>query len=104
MWRPNALYYLGYGMPFNAVSDMASDVQFCAANKLVGGDFDTMLGDHATVGASYYVLGRLLSEPGLALPQLLTEYYSGYGAAASAVAAYWRFWRFWFRHASLLWE
>jgi hypothetical protein len=91
--RPNSLYYLGYGMPFDATAQFVADIGFCGQHGMVGADFDTMLGNHATVGPLYYVLSRQLWDPKAAdVAALTAEYYSGFGGAAQAVRRYWEYW------------
>lgn len=51
--RPNSLYYLGFGIPFNVIDQLAADVQFTGAHKMIGAEFDTMIGNHGTVGPLY---------------------------------------------------
>ena len=93
--RPNSLYYLGYGLPFEVSEQLASDYQFCGDNLMRGSDFDSLIGNWATVGPAYYVLGRAMWRPASAdtsIVDLYDEYYGAFGAGAGAVRAYWDYW------------
>ena len=75
--RPNALYYLGFGMPFDASAALQSDIAFTGGHSMVGASFDTMLANHGTVGPTYYVLARQLWDPSVEVGPLVDEYFSG---------------------------
>ena len=75
--RPNALYYLGFGMPFDASAALQSDIAFTGQHSMVGASFDTMLANHGTVGPTYYVLARQLWDPSVEVGPLVDEYFSG---------------------------
>jgi len=89
--RPN--YFLGgYCMPHIFAHQFAHEFRHEAANGMTFTDFDSLTGQWATQGANLYVLVRLHTRPQRTADQLLDEYYSAFGPAASDVKAYFDYW------------
>lgn len=57
-----------------------------------GIDFDSLLGEYAVQGPSYYMLARLTKRPDLTVEAILDEYWSAFGTAGAAVAQYFAHW------------
>ena len=61
---------------------------------MLAADFDSLVGNFAAVGPSYYALARTLFAPAATnRSAVLAEYYSAFGPAASAMQRYFGFWR-----------
>ncbi len=89
--RPNYTLH-GYVLPYIYVHQFADEFQFEAANGMRATDFDSLTGQWATQGPNNYVLMRLHTRPDQPLDEILAEYYSGFGPAASAVRRYFDTW------------
>jgi hypothetical protein len=79
-------------MPFIFAHQFADDFQHEARNGMVATDFDSLTGHWGTQGPNLYLLLRLHSRPDGNPDDLLAEYYSAFGAAASEVKAYFDYW------------
>jgi hypothetical protein len=92
--RPNSLWAEYTGMPFVFSDQWLDDVQWCGHNAMFAADFDSLVGDWAAVGHSYYGLARILWDPVAAnITTIKGEYYSAFGAGESAMRAYFTFWQ-----------
>eukprot|EP01047_Picozoa_sp_COSAG01_P055901 COSAG01_NODE_6277_length_3758_cov_10.169719_2_plen_148_part_00 len=61
---------------------------------MLAADFDSLVGDWAAVGPSYYALSRTLWDPASAnRTAILDEYYDAFGSAGPAMRAYYGYWR-----------
>lgn len=86
--RPNALLG-GRDFPCNYTKELAEDLGHCYQTGLVGTDFDAITHDWATRGLNYYVLARLLWNPGLSAEVIVEDYCrTGFGSAAEPVGRY----------------
>jgi hypothetical protein len=89
--RPN--YFLdGYCMPYVFARQFAEEFGHAARHGMMGTDFDSLTGMWSAQGPNLYVLGRLHAEPTADADEVLSEYYTGFGAAAAAVRAYFDYW------------
>lgn len=92
MFRPN-LTHAGHAFPIQYDRALIEDIQYFNETGSVGMHFDLMIGSWATQGPTYYALGRAVHRPDLSPEQILDEYYSAFGPAASAVEDYFDHWR-----------
>jgi hypothetical protein len=92
--RPNSLWSEYAGLPFVFSDQWLDNVEWCGRNAMLAADFDSLLGDWAAVGPSYYALARTLWNPGNSnRSAILHEYYSAFGAAGATMRKYFEFWR-----------
>ena len=92
--RPNSLWADYTGLPFVFSEQWLDDVQWCGARAMYAADFDSLVGNYAAVGPSYYALARTLWNPANAnRTAILQEYYSSFGHADRAMRDYHGFWR-----------
>lgn len=82
----------GYCMPFIFVHQFADEFQHAARNGMVATDFDSLTGQWSTQGPTLYVAARLHVKPDANVDELLTEYYSAFGAAAPQVKRCFDYW------------
>jgi len=100
--RPNYLLN-GYCMPENWARQFADEFQFCDRRGMMGSDFDSLNGQWSTMGPVLYVAGRLHAKPRMPVDDILREYYSGFGPAATQIKAYWEYWeRYTRQHTDVL--
>lgn len=100
--RPNYLLN-GYCMPENWARQFADEWAFCERRGMIGTDFDSLNGQWSTMGPVLYVIGRLHAKPRMAVDEILAEYYSGFGSAATQVRRYWEYWeRYTIDHTDVL--
>ncbi|HWL52145.1 MAG TPA: DUF4838 domain-containing protein [Chthoniobacteraceae bacterium] len=89
--RPN--WWCGGGgapsIPFGAIADY---FRFCARNRLVGFDFDSIMGYWSTQGFSYYLIARLGTDPDRTTEEIVREYASAFGAASPKIIEYLNYW------------
>lgn len=90
-WRPNLLH-CGHSAPYVFARELGEDFKFFHAHKMVGTDFDTMMGAWGTQGPTYYVLAELHSRPEANVDDLLNEFYGAFGPAGDAVGEYFGYW------------
>jgi len=86
--RPN---FLGGGgaLPLVYAHRMGADLKYCAATGMVGGDFDSLGHNWATLGLNYYVLAQMLWDPAQSVDAIIDDYCkSGFGPAADEMKAY----------------
>ena len=86
--RPN---FLGGGgaLPLVYAHRMGADLKYCAATGMVGGDFDSLGHNWATLGLNYYVLAQMLWDPAQSVDSIIDDYCkSGFGPAADEMKAY----------------
>lgn len=94
--RPNSLWADYTGLPFVFSDQWIDDVVWCGQHRMSAADFDSLVGDYAAVGPSYYLLARTLFNPATAnLSAIRAEYYSAYGPAAGEVESYIAYWQSW---------
>jgi hypothetical protein len=94
--RPNSLWSEYTGLPFVFSGQWVDDVVWCGKNSMQAADFDSLVGDHAAVGPSYYVLARTLFNPAANdTGALLDEYYDAFAGASDAMRTYMNFWQAW---------
>eukprot|EP01043_Picozoa_sp_COSAG02_P021512 COSAG02_NODE_1094_length_14603_cov_40.760549_11_plen_932_part_00 len=92
--RPNSLWSEYSGLPFVFSEQWLDDIEWCGQNAMHAADFDSLLGDWAAVGPSYYALARTLWDPARAnRTAIMSEYYSGFGQASKYMQTYHSFWR-----------
>ena len=86
--RPNFLCG-GGTFPLVYVHRMDEDLKYCAATGMVGGDFDSLGHQWATLGLNYYVLAQLLWDPSQNIDLIIDDYcQKGFGPAAEEMKAY----------------
>lgn len=86
--RPNALLG-GHGFPANYVRKLADDVRHCYETGMVASDCSSISGHWAAQGLNYYVLPRLLWDPGADVEAMVRDYCEqGFGPAADEVLVY----------------
>ena len=85
--RPNFLG-TGAGLPLVYVHEMGKDLRYCAETGMIGGDFDSLGHNWATLGLNYYVLAEMLWDPSLSVDAIIDEYCSAFGPAAGEMKAY----------------
>lgn len=86
-------YFLdGYCMPFVFAHQFADDFQHAFREGMVATDFDSLTGQWSTQGPNLYLLMRLHTRPEAKPDDLLAEYYSAFGPAASDVKHYFDYW------------
>lgn len=90
-YRPNYLHD-GWVMPLVDVRQSAEFFQYAAAHGMEGTDFDSLTGQWAVHGPKLYVHMRLHAKPGLAVDDVLDEYYAAFGPAAGEARAYFEYW------------
>lgn len=99
LYRPNVLLS-GHAMPIATPGEMGRDFQWLYRHDMIGTDFDSLVGDWATAGPNYYVLGRLHWDPDADVEAVVDEWYSAFGDAEEKVREYFDYWtevgkRFW---------
>ncbi len=83
-WRPNWLRQDGW--PITYPHKLAEDVRALYHMGMRYGDFDTCVNDWGAGGLNYYVLARLLWDPGQDVDALIDDYCrKGFGPAAPAM-------------------
>lgn len=82
----------GYCMPFIYARQFADDFKHAMENGMVATDYDSLTGHWATQGPNLYTAARLHVRPESSVEEVLDEYYSAFGAAASAVRSYFDYW------------
>ena len=86
--RPN-LFHGGHGFPAVFVTKLARDVRHCYETGMMATDFDSVLHHWATHGLNYYVLAKLLWDPGQDSETIVRDYCEhGFGPAAAEVRRY----------------
>lgn len=86
--RPNLLI-VGMGYPTVFPHRMAEDLKHCFDTGMRVTDFDCCYQDWAHKGLNYYILARILWDPGLDVDAAIDDYCkAGWGPAAGAVRRY----------------
>ena len=86
--RPNFLG-MGGALPLVYVHEMGKDLKYCAETGMIGGDFDSLGHNWATLGLNYYVLAQMLWDPSQTVDSVIDDYCrSGFGPAADEMKAY----------------
>ncbi len=89
--RPN-LTYRGHNYPDIYVRRLGGLLSHFAQNGMVGSVWDGLLGQWATQGPNFYMIGRMLQHPEMTPDAILNEFYSAFGPAKEQVAAYFNYW------------
>ncbi|HWL51879.1 MAG TPA: DUF4838 domain-containing protein [Chthoniobacteraceae bacterium] len=86
--RPNALHG-GAALPLLYPRRLAADVRHCYQTGMLAADFDSLTGHWSTQGLNFYILAKLLWDPGADVEALIADYcQSGFGKAAAPIAQY----------------
>jgi hypothetical protein len=89
--RPNYMLS-GHALPVFFARELGEDFSYCAAHGMIATTFDSLIGQYAAQGPNHYMLARLHDDPTVPVPQVLDEYYTGFGAAEDAVRRYFELW------------
>lgn len=89
--RPNYMLS-GHNLPIFFAKELGEDFSYCAAHGLIGTTFDSLTGQYGTQGPNLYMLARLHDDPTVPIPQVLDEYYAGFGAAEPLLRRYFGLW------------
>jgi hypothetical protein len=89
--RPNYTS-AGHGLPYFFAHTVGPDIQFAYKNSLLGCDFDSLNGQWAGQGPTWYVMARMLQNPDQSTDGILDEYYSAFGPAKDSIKEYWIYW------------
>src|SRR6185295_8200313 len=74
----------GFGMARNDARRLGKLIQTAGSHHVLGMDWDGMIGNWATQGLNYYVIGKMLWDPAQDVDALIEDYLvSAYGAAAA---------------------
>lgn len=90
-WRPNLLH-CGHSAPYLFARQLGADFKHFHNNRMIGTDFDSLMGAWATQGPNYYVLAELHARPDAEPDELLREYSAAFGTASDEVMAYFDYW------------
>ncbi len=90
-YRPN-YFHDGYVMPHVFARQFGDMFQFVLRNSATGFSLDSLRGQWAVQGPTLYLMNRLHQRPDASIEEVLTEYYTAFGPAATAVKAYFDFW------------
>ena len=90
--RPND-WHVGHAAPYLPLHKAGNFMKSALARGLVGCAYDTALGYWATQGLNYYLTARLINYPDMTVDQIIDEYASGFGQAASAIKEYIAHWK-----------
>ncbi len=82
----------GYTMPLIFAHQYADEFQHQARHGMEATDYDALTGQWASQGTNLYLLMRLHTRPQAKTNELLAEYYSAFGAAASLIQEYFDGW------------
>lgn len=86
-WRPN-LFHTGHGTQHEYSRTLYNDFHTFQKNSLLGFDFDTLTGNWAGQGLSYYIVAEMSSRPEATYEELSQEYFGAFGPAADSVRKY----------------
>lgn len=89
--RPN-WWHMGMDAPHIPLAQLDKYLRFCLENNMIAVDFDSNMGYWATQGLNYYLAARLLARPDLSKEDIVSEYASAFGPAASKIKEYIAFW------------
>jgi hypothetical protein len=82
----------GYNMPFIFAHQYTDEFHNQVRNGMEATDYDALTGQWSTQGPNLYVLMRLHIKPDASADELLAEYYSAFGPAATQVKEYFDYW------------
>ncbi len=82
----------GYNMPLIFAHQFVDEFHGQVESGMVATDYDALTGQWGTQGPNIYVMMRLHTRPDATADELLSEYYSAFGAAAPDVKDYFDFW------------
>ena len=89
-WRPNVLN-AGHGTPYLYSRQLSDDFRFFTKNSLLGTDFDSLVGNWAGQGLTYYVLAEQHSRPDATYEELAAEYFEAFGPASQPIREFHEF-------------
>lgn len=89
--RPN-YFWEGACLPYIFAHQFGEEFKHAYKNGLIGTDFDSLTSMWGIQGPNLYMLSRIQEKPELGVDEILGEYYSGFGAAATHVRKYFEFW------------
>ena len=89
--RPN-WWHAGGIAPYLPLHKSGDFFRFAVRHSMIGFDFDSVLGNWATQGANYYLIARLSTDPDLTVDNVIDEYCSAFGDAASHIRKYLEYW------------
>lgn len=86
--RPNAILG-GHGFPSVYAKRLAEDIRHCFETGMMAADFSAITGHWAAQGLNYYLLPRLLWDPGADVEALIRDYCEkGFNEAADEIRVY----------------
>ncbi len=89
--RPN-LTHRGHNFPDLYARPLGQLLSHFAKNGMVGSVWDALIGQWATQGPNFYMIGRMVQHPDKSPDEILDEFYSAFGPAKTQVAAYFGYW------------
>lgn len=89
-WRPNVLN-AGHGTPYLYSRQLSDDFRFFTKHSLLGTDFDSLVGNWAGQGLTYYVLAEQHSRPDASYEELSGEYFAAFGPASQSIREFHEF-------------
>lgn len=90
-FRPNTLHR-GHNLPDIYTTRIGEALKFIATNGLVGTEWDALIGNWAVQAPNYYMIGRMLRDPGKSPEEIMDEFCSAFGAAKPEMGAYFKYW------------
>jgi len=89
--RPN-WWHAGAIAPHLPLHEAGNFFRFAQEHRMVGFDFDAVLGHWGTQGAFYYLIARLSTHPELTVDEVIDEYALAFGTAGDTVKKYLEYW------------
>ncbi len=86
--RPNITNFRGHNMPDFYARQLGDTLKHIANTRLIGTNWDALLGQWAVQAPNFYMIGRMLQEPDRTSDEILQEFYGAFGPAKNEVAAY----------------
>ncbi|HRJ72510.1 MAG TPA: DUF4838 domain-containing protein [Terrimicrobiaceae bacterium] len=86
--RPNITNFRGHNMPDFYARQLGDTLKHIANTRLIGTNWDALLGQWAVHAPNFYMIGRMLQEPDRTSDEILQEFYGAFGPAKNEVAAY----------------
>lgn len=90
--RPN-WGHMGANAPLLPLEETHRYLKFAWENKMAGFDIDSISAFWSTRGLTHYLWARMLTRPDLTKDEIVAEYVSAFGAAASKVQEYFDYWQ-----------
>ena len=89
--RPN--YTISnHDFPVFYARQLAEDLKFAWAHRMVAADFDSLTGQWAVQGPTLYVLAVMMNHPDRSVESVLREYYEAFGPAEGLIRDYFAHW------------